>query len=302
MKKRSLRPGLAALAAAMCLSLTACGGRKAEGKTVTVGTSNFTEVNILGEMYCELIEGNTDYRVERRFGLAGAAVCFDALENDQIDMFVEYTGTALMNLLDQPMNTDADEAWQTVHDMMLEEHGICTSKPLGFNNTYVMSVKPEIAEKYALKTLSDLVRAAPQLRLGCTVEFLQREDCLPLLESRYQTEFQSTTGLDASLRYDAIEADEVDVVDAFATDALLSKLGLTRLEDDIDFFPPYYACNFVDQELLDSDPELAEILSRLDGLIDEETMADMNAQVDIDGADAEDVAHAFLVEHGLVKE
>lgn len=114
-----------------------------------VGTSNFTEVNILGELYTELIEANTDYTVDQRFGLAGAAVCFDALEQGSIDMFVEYTGTALMNLLAQPMNTDKDVVWQTVSDMMMKDHNIYTSAPLGFNNTYVMSVKPETAEAYA---------------------------------------------------------------------------------------------------------------------------------------------------------
>ena len=217
-------------------------------------------------------------------------------------MFVEYTGTALMNLLAQPMNTDKDVVWQTVSDMMMKDHNIYTSAPLGFNNTYVMSVKPETAEAYGLTTLSDLIEKSPELRLGCTVEFIQREDCLPLLESQYNAEFKDVTGLDASLRYTAIENDEVDVVDAFATDALLSKLGLTMLEDDLSFFPPYYAVNFVDAELLESDPELAEVLSRLDGAIDEAAMAAMNAQVDVDGMSAQEVAHQFLVEHGLVTE
>ena len=165
-----------------------------------------------------------------------------------------------------------------------------------------MSVKPETAEKYGLTSLSDLIEKSPELRLGCTVEFMDREDCLPLLESKYGTAFQDVKGLDASLRYTAIENDEVDVVDAFATDALLSKLGLTMLEDDLSFFPPYYAVNFVDAELPESDPELAEILSRLDGAIDEATMAAMNAQVDVDGMSAQEVAHQFLVEHGLVTE
>lgn len=276
------------------------GLRQQGKKTIVVGSSNFTEVTILGEMYTELIEANTDYEVEQRFGLAGASVCFDALENDQIDMFVEYTGTALMNLLAQPMNTDGEAVWQTVYDMMLKDHGIYTSRPLGFNNTYVMSVKPEIAKKYQLATLSDLIEKSPELRLGCTVEFLQREDCLPLLESEYGATFKETSGLDASLRYDALEANEVDVVDAFATDALLSKMGLTKLTDDLQFFPPYHAVNFVDQELLDRDPELTEVLSRLDGKIDDATMADMNAQVDIEGKDAKEVAHAFLVDQGLI--
>ena len=141
-------------AAALSLSLAACGSSGSGSgsvsfapsstgsgdKTIVVGTSNFTEVNILGELYTELIEANTDYTVDQRFGLAGAAVCFDALEQGSIDMFVEYTGTALMNLLAQPMNTDKDVVWQTVSDMMMKDHNIYTSAPLGFNNTYVMSV------------------------------------------------------------------------------------------------------------------------------------------------------------------
>ena len=134
-----------AMAAAMALSLAACGGTPSDAggsgseagsgdqKTIVVGTSNFTEVNILGEIYTELIEANTDYEVEQRFGLSGAAMCFDALEQGSIDMFVEYTGTALLNLLAQPMDTDKDRVWQTVHDLMLEEHGIQTSNPLGYN-------------------------------------------------------------------------------------------------------------------------------------------------------------------------
>ena len=199
-----------AMAAAMALSLAACGGTPSDAggsgseagsgdqKTIVVGTSNFTEVNILGEIYTELIEANTDYEVEQRFGLSGAAMCFDALEQGSIDMFVEYTGTALLNLLAQPMDTDKDRVWQTVHDLMLEEHGIQTSNPLGYNNTYVMSVKPETAEKYGLTSLSDLIEKSPELRLGCTVEFMDREDCLPLLESKYGTAFQDVKGLDAS--------------------------------------------------------------------------------------------------------
>ena len=301
----------AGMTAAMVLALGACGGdngqdegqSQASGsdKTITVGSSNFTEAIILGEVYSQLIEAKTDYTVEQKFGLAGAAVCFDALENGEIDMFVEYTGTALMNLLAQPMATDKDEVWQTVHDLMEKDHGIATSNPLGFNNTYVMSVKPETAEQYNLKTLSDLIEKSPELNLGCTVEFIQREDCLPLLESKYDASFKDVSGLDASLRYDAIEAGEVDVVDAFATDALLSKLGLTMLEDDLNFFPPYYAVNFSDKALVDGDPQLAETLALLDGTLNEETMAAMNAKVDVDGMVSKDVAHDFLVEQGLIE-
>ena len=301
MKNRKFKCVIAVLlAAVMCFSMTACGSSKKEKKKIIVGASNFTEKSILGEMYAQLIKENTDYEVEERQGLAGVAVCFDALENHEIDMFVSYTGSALLYLLGETMTNDSDEAWQRTHDIMLNDHNVFTSNPLGFNNTYVMSVKKETAGKYGLKNLTDLIDKSPELKLGCTVEFLERQDGLPLFENKYGASFKEKTGLDANLRYDALEADEVDVVDAFATDALLSKMGLVKLEDNLQFFPPYSAVNFVDNDLIKSDPKLAELLARLDGAIDEDTMAAMNAEVDIDGRNAKDVAHDFLVSKGLI--
>lgn len=286
-----------AMAGVMALSLAGCGKEK---KEITIGTSNFTEVNILGNIYKELIESNTDIAVNTSFGLNGASFCFAALEKGDIDMFVEYTGTALSNLLEQPLDTDPGRVYETVSALMQKDHKIHTSQPLGFNNTYVMSVKPETAEKFELKTLSDLIAKSDQLRLGCTVEFVDREDCLPLLESEHGVKFKEVNGLDASVRYTAIDSGKVDVVDAFSTDALLYKLGLVTLEDDISFFPPYYACNFVRQDTLDKYPELNDVLSKLDGQIDEKTMAGMNSAVDVDGKSAEEVAHQFLEEKGLL--
>ena len=270
-------------------------------KKVVVGTSNFTEALILGYMYAELIENDTDIDVEQRFNLNGASVCYDALDSGKIDMFVEYTGTIMANMLKEPVNTkDAGELYQQVSEKMEADHQIHISAPLGYNNTYVMSVMPATAEKYNLKTLSDLMKVAPELRLGCTVEFVQREDCLNLLESTFGTKFKETQGLDASIRYQAVESGEVDVIDAFATDALLPKTGLVKLEDDAQFFPPYYAVNLVRDQVLEQYPELEQTLSKLDGKIDADTMAGLNAQVDIDGKDAKEVAHNFLTEQGLI--
>ncbi len=274
----------------------------AGSKKVIIGTSNFTEVIILGYMYEDLIERNTDIEVERSFNLNGASVCYDALASDKIDMFVEYTGTIHANVVKESMEgKSTDEVYNRVKDYLAENDNIFTSKPLGFNNTYVMSVMPETAKKYQLETLSDLMAAAQDLTLGCTVEFVQREDCLDSLQNQFNTEFKEVSGLDASIRYEAVEAGEVDVIDAFATDALLEKTGLVRLTDDAGFFPPYYAINMVRQEILDKYPELVDVLSRLDGKIDDQTMSGLNAQVDIDGLDAKEVAHNFLVEQGLVK-
>ena len=268
---------------------------------IVVGSSNFTEALILGYMYSDLIESNTDLEVEQKFNLNGASFCFDSLTNEDIDMFVEYTGSALSTMLHEPIENDKDTVYNKVKKLMMERHNISVSEPIGFNNTYVMSVKPETAEKYNLKTLSDLIKNADKLDLGCTVEFVQREDCLPLLEKQYNMKFKKVSGLDAAIRYQAVDSDEVQVVDAFSTDALLAKLGLTTLEDDVHFFPPYYAINFTNQKVLDEHPELKPVLAKMDGLIDEKTMADLNSQVDIDGRDPKDVAHDFLVEKGLIE-
>ena len=292
----------AALLAASALSMAAthapAGG--AGKKTITVGSKNFTEAIILANIYSELIRENTDYAVDEKFNLNGTSVCFTALNSGDIDMFLEYTGTALLNVLHQPMDTDKERVYQTVHDTMADEYGIAVSAPLGFNNTYVMSVRPDTAKQYGLATLSDLIAHAGELRMGCTVEFTQREDGLPLLESAYGANFKTLTGLDSTLRYNALEANEIDVIDAFSTDGLLLKMGLVKLTDDLSFFPPYYAVNFVKQSTLDADPALAAVLGKLDGAIDEEAMAAMNAKVDVDGADAKQVAHDFLVEKNLI--
>jgi len=269
-------------------------------KKITVGASNFTEVYILGNIYKQLIEANTDIKVETSFGLNGAVFCFAALDRGDIDMFVEYTGTVLANILDQPMDNDPQSVYNTVKTLMEKNHNVHTAAPLGFNNTYVMSVRPDTAKQYNLKTLSDLMKVAPEFRLGCTMEFVQREDCLPLLESTFNTTFKEVSGLDASVRYVAIDSGQVEVIDAFSTDALLAKMGLTMLDDDVNFFPPYYACNFVRNDTLEKYPELVPVLSKLDGIIDELLMSGLNAKVDVDGIDAVDVAKQFLTDMGLI--
>lgn len=269
-------------------------------KTVTIGSTNFTEALILGYIYSYLIEENSDIEVEEKFSLNGSSFAFSALQNGNIDMFVEYTGTALANMLNQPIDNDPDRVYSTVKTLMSEKHNIETSAPLGFNNTYVMSVTRETAEKYGLETLSDLLKISDKLRLGCTVEFTQREDCLPGLEKKFGTEFKSVSGLDASIRYKAIEAGEVDVIDAFSTDALLEKMQLITLTDDIGFFPPFYAVNFIRDGVFDEYPELKTLLGKLDNFITEETMRKLNYRADVLEIPAKQVAEEFLTECGLI--
>lgn len=271
-------------------------------KTIVIGTSNFTEVFVLGYMYEDLIEHETDFKVERRFNLNGADFCFSALKNGSIDTFVEYTGTALMNFCQLPMSSDPQQVYTQVHDTLLDKYDVVTSQPLGFNNTYVLSVRPDFAKERNLTKMSDLLNAASGITLGCTAEFLQREDCLPGLEQKYGVHFKDVKALDATIRYQAVANGEVDVVDAFSTDALLKKLQLQELPDDLQFFPPFYAVAFTRGALLKEHPELQQVLSKLDGQIKDTDMRDMNYAVDVEGQDPHAVAHAFLVKKGLLPE
>lgn len=271
-----------------------------QDRTVVIGTSNFTEAIILGYVYSELIEANTDLTVEQKFNLNGTTICFNALKGGSIDMVTSYTGTALTGMLQQPISSDVDEVYDTVKTMMQEQFDIRVSKPLGFNNNYVLSVRPETAQQYNLEKLSDLAAVSSELRLGATVDFIQREDNLPSLKEEYGISFKEENGLAANIRYQAITSGQVDIIDAFSTDAMLEKTQLTTLEDDRNFFPPYYAINLVRGDTLEQHPELEAVLAKLDGVLDEPTMRNMNYQVDVEGKDAQQVAHDFLAEKGLI--
>ena len=269
-------------------------------KKIVIGTSNFTEVFILGYMYEDLIEKYTDIKVERRFNLNGADFAYSALKNGDIDTFCEYTGTALMNFAKLPMDPDADKVYQEVHDTLQKQDNVVVSKPFGFNNTYVFSVRPEFAQQHNLKKMSDLLAIAPSVTLGCTAEFLQRQDGLPGLEKKYNVHFKDAKAMDATIRYQAVANGDVDVVDAFSTDALLKKMQLQELPDDLHYFPPFYAVSFTRSDVFEKYPELKDVFAKLDGQITDEDMRNMNYAVDIDGKDPHEVAHDFLVKKGLL--
>lgn len=221
--------------------------KDATQKTIVVGTSNFTEVFILGYMYEDLIEHYTDFKVERRFNLNGADFCFSALTNGDIDTFVEYSGTVLMNFCKLPMNSNSEVVYNQVSETLLNKHNVVTSKPLSFNNTYVLSVRPNFAKEHNLEKMSDLLAISNDVILGCTAEFLHREDCLPGLEAKFGTKFKDVRALDATIRYQAVTNGEVDVIDAFSTDALLKKMNLQGLPDDMGFFHHFMQCHLLEE-------------------------------------------------------
>jgi len=281
--------------------------------TVTVGSKQFTEQLILGELLALVLE-DAGYPVERQIGLAGTDVVHQALVNDEVDTYVEYTGTGLLAILNLSLPTGtptagaaatpvagADVVYDIVKDEYAKQFNVAWLDPLGFNNTYTLALTQERAAELGVKTISDLIAVSGDLTFGGTQEFLVRPDGLPGMMEVYKgLKFADAQGFDAGLLYQAVDSGDVDVISAFATDGRIPGLGLVTLEDDLGFFPPYYAAPVVRQKLLDEDPEVADVLNSLAGLIDDQTMADLNAQVDVEGEEPEDVARAFLEEQGLI--
>lgn len=269
--------------------------------TITIGSKNYTEQLILGNMYAELVEEHTDLKVDKRLNLGGSSVAFNALTTNELDMYVDYTGTMLVNILNAEPIKDAQKAYDYTKEKMNTEYNLSVLDQLGFNNTYTLSMMPDIAEKYNINTISDLAKYTDELVASPTLEFENREDGLIGLNKLYNMEFKSVKAMDGSLRYTALDNNECQVIDAFSTEGLLKKFGLKVLEDDKNFFVPYYAAPLVNNETLNKYPELKDVFNMLSGKIDENTMQDLNYQVDELGKTPEEVAYNFLVDLELVK-
>ncbi len=267
---------------------------------VVVGSKNFTEQYIVGHMVAQLLEA-AGYPVERKLGLGGTAVVHQALVNGEINVYVEYTGTGLLVHLKEPVRTDPDEVYRIVRDEYIKRWKLVWLKPWGFNNTYALAMRRDRAEQLGIKKISDLKAKAAELTLGATQEFIARPDGLPGLEQKYGFKFKEARGMDPGLMYQAVDARQVDVISAFATDGRIPALNLVLLEDDLRFFPPYYAAPVVRQELLDRSPEVADILNRLAGKVDDTTMARLNAEVDLNKREPQEVARQFLSSLGLLR-
>lgn len=268
---------------------------------IRIGSKQFSEQMILGHMLAELVESNTDLKVEKKFGAGGTSVLFTALQNKDIDMYVEYTGTAYVDILKHETNNNPDEVYEVTKKELSEKYGFTYLNPMNFNNTYTLAVSPELAKEYNLKRLSDLGAVSSILVAGTTLEFINREDGLEGVKAAYGLNFKDEIGIDGANRYIALENGEVNVVDAFATDGLLKKYNLVVLEDDKQFFPPYYGAPLVRTEVLEAHPELTEVLEKLGEHLDDETMQQLNYKVDEEQQAPQEVAHAFLVEKGLAK-
>lgn len=292
--------GTAIVLAAMFV-VTGVLGRNTNEKVISIASKDFTEQHILVHMISDLIEDRTDISVERRVNLGGTQVIFSSLKSGDIDMYIEYTGTAYGDTLKYPPKTDMEEVYNTVKKDFKDKFDIEVLKQMGFNNTYVLAVTKETADKYNLKTISDLKSVASKLTAGTTFEFLNREDGLPGIMEFYNFRFKNTIGLDSSPRYLSLINKETDVVDAFSTDGLLKKFELVTLEDDKNFFPPYYAIPVIKSDVLNKYPEVQTIVEELGSILSNEIMMELNYKVDELQMEPEEVANDFLVEMGLLK-
>ncbi|HOT21568.1 MAG TPA: glycine betaine ABC transporter substrate-binding protein [Sedimentibacter sp.] len=275
-----------------------CTGSNEKNLEIRVGGKNFTEQYIMAEMFSILIEENTDLNTTLQTNLA-STVLFEAIKADEVDLYLEYTGTGLINLGMEPL-TDPDEVYEIVKTEYDKQFNIKWMEPYGFNNTYAMMVTRETANKYGLETVSDLAEVAHEMTLGGSYVFTERADGYPGLSKHYDFEFDVVIGLDPSLMYQALIEGSVDVISGFATDGRIVAFDLVSLIDDKQFFPPYDATVIIRGEVLEKHPELEEILNRLANRIDDNKMAELNAAVDLDKREPADVAREFLEKEGLI--
>ncbi|WP_422486564.1 glycine betaine ABC transporter substrate-binding protein [Gudongella sp. DL1XJH-153] len=278
-------------------TLTGCGESE---KVIEIGHKNYTEQRIVGQLFSKIIEAKTDYETNvTEFG--STSIVFGALKAEEVDVYGEYTGTAYAALLGESELNDPQEVYDYVKQNFEEELNLYWLNEMGFNNTYTFSVLPEVAEEYNLETISDLTEVSDELVLGAVMEFIEREDGLPGVQEFYGGfEFKDVIALDPGLRYNVVEEGKADVIDAFSTDGKILVYDLKVLEDDKQFFPPYFAAPVVTEDLYNNYPEVVEALNLLGGVLTDEEMQELNYKVGEEGMDPEVVAEEFLTEKGLI--
>jgi glycine betaine/choline ABC-type transport system substrate-binding protein len=289
---RSSRASLLLIALVIFTTVGCRGQQRAE--TIVVGSKNFTEQIVLAELFAQQIEAHTPLRVERRVNLGGTLLCHQALIAGKIDLYPEYTGTALTAVLNEPPQNDSSAVFHRVQEQYRARFGVEVMPSLGFNNTFAMVVRGDDAAKQRLRTISDITALAPKWRAGFGYEFMERPDGYRGWVAAYGLHFSGEPRiLDLGLLYRALADRQVDLVAGNSTDGLIAALGMVALEDDRHYFPPYEAVPLVRQATLEKHPEVGVALGQLTGKISEIEMRRMNYAVDGEHRDPADVAKEF---------
>ncbi len=284
---------------ALLLSLPSCSS--SHENRIVVGSKNFTESFILGEIIAQQIEAHTNLKVDRRFYLAGSYICQQAILAGRIDVYPEYTGTALTAILKQNASGDKDDVYRRVKSEYEHRFGLTLGPSLGFNDTFAMEIRGEDARRLNLKTLSQATQFAPQWRAGFGYEFMERPDGYRGLAAIYGLHFaEQPRIMDLGLLARALKDHQIDLAAGNATDGLIPALDLFVLEDDRHYFPPYEAVPVIRMQIVRQHAEVAQALAELAGRISDEEMQRMNYAVDGQHRDAAAVAREFLRNKGLV--
>ncbi|TAM60000.1 hypothetical protein EPN52_06265 [bacterium] len=283
--------------AALPLALESCA--RGPSRALAVGSKNFTEELIVGEMYAQLLE-QAGYTVQRKLNLGGVAVAMAALQRGDIDLYPEYTGTGLLTVLKQPPLHSASAVYDAVKRGYQANFKLTWLDPAPMNDTQALATTREISERYHLTTLSQLAVLAPKLRFGAIPEFVSRADALPGLKKFYGGfNFKSVRIFEIGLKYEALLHHDVDVVVAFGTDGQIDAYHLVVLEDDKHFWPPYHIAPVVRDDALTRWPKIAAALNALAPHLTDAAVRRLNWEVDGSKRDPADVARAFLQRSGL---
>ena len=294
-------PGIFAvlLMVAMVALLLSCSS--SHGDRIVVGSKNFTESFILGELIAQQIETHTHLKVERRFYLAGSYICQQAILAGRIDVYPEYTGTALTAILKQDVSGGKDTVYQRVKSEYERRFGLTIGPALGFNDTFAMQIRGEDARRLNIKTLSQAAQFAPQWRAGFGYEFMERPDGYPGLAAAYGLHFKEKPRImDLGLLARALKDHQIDFAAGNATDGLIPALDLVALEDDRHYFPPYQAVPVLREQTIRQHPEVGRALADLNDKISDTEMQQMNYAVDSQHRDTRDVVREFLREKQLL--
>jgi len=288
----------ACLIFALAVALGSCAAARHD--EIVVGSKNFSEQALLGEIVAQHLEARTHREVTRRFYLAGSYICQQALLAGRMDLYVEYTGTALTAILHDPLEADPAAVYERVRSEYRRRFGLEVLPSLGFNNTFAIVVRGEDARRLHLTTISDAAPYARDWRAGFGYEFMERPDGFAGMARTYGLAFRETPRiLDLGLLYRALLEKQADIVAGNSTDGLLATRDLTMLEDDKHYFPPYEAVPVVRADALARFPEMRAALMELAGKINDEEMRRMNYEVDGEHRDIADVAREFLRSKGL---
>lgn len=305
LEKRSLKViGLSFVTALALLVLSTVNIGGLSGNTLIAAGKLGSEPEILINMYKDLIEDETDIKVTVKPSFGKTSFLYEALKNGSIDMYPEFTGTVTSSLIKPPMtglSNNPETVYEAAKAGILKQDDLILLEPMEYQNTYAIAVKRSYAEQYGLKMISDLKKVENTARAGFSLEFNDREDGNKGLKSLYDLNLSVVT-MEPSLRYEAIDKDNVDVIDVFSTDPEIITHDLVMLEDDKGLFPPYQGAPLLRADTIKKYPQLVPVLNKLAHMITTEEMLKMNYEVDIEGKPAADVARAYLVSKGLLKE